>query len=376
MKMSKIISFVLTLSVALFLSLIYQSCVEQVDAEFDLQADIIFIDGYVLTEPGTSSVTISKSTFVNQTTYKVENISNASVKIENLNTGEIIAFTEDVLGTYGCPSNFAASTGEEWKLNIELEDGKKIESTSQTITSPISIDNVRAEYSPEIEFNAQYDRLVPGHRLSIDFQDPAGEENFYLWKYRAFEPLFVCKTCKRGVLRNGECEPTGLNWGPAYYNYVCLPDCWQKNLGTELPVFHDRLEDGATITDREIAILPYYRNPSILIEIQQFSLNESAYEYFKVINSQVSESGGLNAPPPAALLGNLSNPDDASDLILGNFTAAGISTKRLFIDRSQIMESPLTQNDPIILETCPTCPTSYPCEESFSRTPVKPDGWP
>ena len=105
-------------------------------------------------------------------------------------------------------------------------------------------------------------------------------------------------------------------------------------------------------------------------------MDESAYEYFKVVNSQVSQSGGLNAPPPAALLGNLFNPNDASDLILGNFTAAGISTKRLFIDRSQITEYAITSPDPIILENCPTCPTSYPCMESFTRTGIKPNGWP
>ena len=376
MKMSKIFSIVFTIMLALFLALIFQSCVEEVDAEFDLQSDIIFIDGYVLTESGTSSVTISKSTFVNQSTYKVVNISDANVRIENINTGEIIEFLEDNSGVYGCPTNFAASTGEEWKLFVELEDGKKIESKIQTVTSTVSIDNVQAEYSPEIEFNAQYGRLIPGHRLSIDFQDPVGEENFYLWKYRTFEPLFVCRTCTKGILRNGECQPTGVNWGPPYYSYTCLPDCWEKKIGSDLSIFHDRLVDGTVITDREIAILPYNRQPNILVEIQQFSLDESAYEYFKVINSQISESAGLNAPPPAALLGNLFNPNDPSDLILGHFTAAGISTKRLFIDRSQIIESPLTQDDNIILENCPTCPTSAPCVESFSRTPVKPEGWP
>lgn len=357
------------------LALHFQSCVEEVRAEFDLQADVLFIDAYVLTEPGTSSVTISKSAFENETTYKIVNVSNAKVQIENKATGEVITFVEDLSGIYGCPSTFAASVGEEWKMFIELEDGKKIESKSQIITSPVSIDNVHIEYSPEIEFNLEFGRLVPGHRMSIDWQDPAGEENFYLWKYRSFEPLFVCKTCKKGVLRNGECEPTGLNYGPPYYSYVCLPDCWQIRPGKDLPIFHDRLENGEKIMDREIAIVPYYRNPNILIEIQQFSIDKSAYDYFKVLNSQISESGGLNAPPPAALLGNLFNPDDPSDLILGNFTAAGASTKRVFIDRSQIVESALTHEDPIIPETCPTCPTSYPCEESFSRTPIKPEGW-
>lgn len=373
MKISKILSPIITL---LLVVLVYQSCIESVDPEFDLQADIIFVDAYALTEPGTSSVTISKSTFENQITYKVVNVPNASVKIENTNTGEVVIFVEDQSGVYGCPTNFAVAVGEEWKLYIELEDGKKIESNPQTVTSSVPLDNVQAEYSPEVEFNAANGKFIPGHRLTIDWQDPAGEENFYLWKYRTFEPLFVCKTCERGIFRNGECVPTGLSYGPPYYSYTCLPDCWQINLGKNLPIFHDRLEDGAMITNREIAIIPFNRRPDILVEIQQFTLDKSAYEYFKVINSLVNESGGLNAPPPAPLLGNLFNPDDSSDLLLGQFTAAGVSTKRVFIDRSQIIEPPLTTDDLVILETCVSCPTSAPCVESFSRTPIKPEGWP
>ena len=376
MKIFKKNTLVFTLMLAIFSALIYQGCVEKVDSEFDFQSDIIFVDAFILTELGTSSVTISKSTLVNEATFKVVNEVNASVIIENINTGAIVEFIEDSFGIYNCPSDFVASVGEEWKLHIELEDGRIIESKTQTVTSPVSIDNIQAEYSPEIEFNAEFGRLVPGHRLSIDWQDPIGEENFYLWKYKTFEPLFVCKTCDQGVLRNGECEPSGFNFGPPYFSYPCLPDCWEKRYGQELLVFHDQLENGAMITDREIAILPYLRNPNILVEVQQFSIDRSAYEYFKVINNQVSQSGGLNAPPPAALLGNLFNPNDASDLILGQFTAAGITTKRIFIDRSPIIESALTQMDAIILETCVSCPTSYPCIESSTRTPMKPDGWP
>ncbi len=373
MKMMKTVLFLFTL---LFSTLIYQSCVEQVEAEFDLQADIIFVDAYALTEPGTSSVTISKSAFGTYSNYKVLNLSNARVNIENSNTGELVTFLEDSSGVYKSPPNFAAAIGEEWKLNIELANGKKIESQIQTVTAPISIDDIQTTYAPEIEFDPQFDRFVPGHRLSISWQDPAEEENFYLWKYKTFEQLFVCKTCHKGVFRNGECVPTGIAWGPNYYSYKCLPQCWQIELGKELPVFDDRLEDGAKIIDRAISIFPFYRQTNILIEIQQLSLDKAAYEYFKVINSQIAESEGLNAPPPAALLGNLMNPEDPSDLILGHFTAAGVSTKRVFIDRSRIAESPVSPNDLIILEDCIGCPTTFPCEESSTRTAIKPVGWP
>ena len=373
MNFKKISVFVITL---FFLLPFYQSCIEPVDGEFDLQAGLIFIDGFALTEMGLSTVTITESVFEFQT-YKVINVPSAIVKIENINSGETVDFAEDASGIYTCPPDFAAEPGEVWKLLVEFENGKKVESKPQTVVEAVPIAAVNVEYAPDIEFNADFGEFVPGHRVSIDWQDPAGEENFYLWKYRTFEPLFVCRTCEnRSVLRNGECQPTGQSFGPQYYNYLCNPQCWQIKFGNELPIFEDRLEDGVNIQDREIIILPFYRRPDILIEIQQFSLDKDAFEYFKVISDQVSESGGLNAPPPAALLGNLFNPDDSSDLILGQFTTAGVSTKSLYIDRALISESPIRPDDPIIIEPCATCPTQYPCMESAFRTAVKPDGWP
>ena len=48
----------------LFVLPTFQSCIEPVDAEYDLQAGIIFIDGYALTEKGLSSITISESALI------------------------------------------------------------------------------------------------------------------------------------------------------------------------------------------------------------------------------------------------------------------------------------------------------------------------
>lgn len=372
MNFKEILLFVIVLLLG---ATFYQSCVEPVDAEYDLKPDIVFIDAYALSEVGISTVTITKSVFEFQT-YSLRNVLNASVEIENINTGERIEFAEDISGIYVSPPDFAVVEGEMWKLYIEFEDGKKVESKIQTVSPSVPIDNVNLEYSPEITFDADFGEFIPGHRVSIDWQDPAGEKNFYLWKYRTFEPLYVCKTCERGIYRNGSCGPTGFNFGPRYYNYLCDPTCWQIKYGKDLPIYDDKLADGIAVSNREIAVLPFYRRPDILIEIQQYSLDETAFEYFKVINSQVSESGGLNAPPPAALLGNLFNPNDPDDLVLGQFTTAGVSTKSIYIDRSLLSESPIRPDDPIILENCPSCPQSFPCEESAFRTAVKPDGWP
>ena len=350
------------------------SCIELVDAEYSYQDNVIFIDAYALTEAGTSTVTISKSNW-DERNYSVNFIPNAKVKVENINTGLIIDFPADTMGVYVCPTDFAVAEGDIWKLYIELEDGRKIESKPEIVKTKVAIDEIKSEYSPEVVYNTARERFVPGHRISIDWQDPQGDENYYLWKYKIFEPLYVCKTCEKGIFRNGSCQALTTSFGPQYYNYLCDPVCWQIKYEDKPIIFEDRLSDGAAIKNKEITILPFYRRPDILIEVQQLSLNESSYDYFKIISDQVSASGGLNAPPPAPLLGNLFNPDDPTEIVLGQFTTAGVSSKFVFIDRSNITENPFRPDDPIILESCIPCPQSFPCEESLTRTAVQPEGW-
>jgi len=352
----------------------FSSCIDIVEAEYNYQDDVLFIDAYALTEPGTSNVNIGKS-FWDGINYSVNFIPNAKVHLENINTGSIVDFVADESEVYVCPPDFAVEKGEVWKLYIELEDGRKIESREEAVIEAIPIDEIKSDYSAEATFDDFRGKFVPGHRISIDWQDPAGEENYYLWKYRTFEPLFVCKTCIDSRFRNGECVPLPNPWGPAYYNYLCDPVCWQIKYEEKTIIFEDRLSNGALINDYEIVTLPFYRRADILIEVQQLSLNKSTYDYFKIINDQVSANGGLNAPPPAPLLGNLFNPNDPSEIVLGQFTTAGVSTKSVFIDRSTIQENPIRPDETIIIETCIPCPTSFPCIESFTRTSIQPEGW-
>lgn len=350
------------------------SCVDIVEAEYNYQDNILFVDAYALTETGTSTVSINRS-FWDGRSYSVRPVTNAKVRLENVDLETSVEFIESDSGEYLSPTDFRAVEGETWKLYIELEDGKKIESKAETVIAAIPIDDIRSEYSTEVIFDNSQDEFVPGHKVMIDWQDPAGQENYYLWKYKTYQPLYVCKTCIRGVLRNGACQANTTPFFPAYYDYLCEPVCWKLEYEEETIVFEDRLSDGATIQDFNLTILPFYRRPDILIEVQQLSLSKSTYDYFKVINDQVSVSGGLNAPPAAPLIGNLFNPDDPTDFILGQFTTAGVSSKSLFIDRSTIQEFPITPDPVIRLEPCLTCPKSYPCEESRNRTSIEPEGW-
>ena len=86
----------------------------------------------------------------------------------------------------------------------------------------------------------------------------------------------------------------------------------------------------------------------------------------------------FNAPLPAALVGNMFNPNDEEEFVLGRFTASAAVTKSIFINRIFVEGTPLegiliTQAEedeapsPIVI--------TAPCEEGRHRTSVRPDDW-
>src|SRR5690606_32666617 len=135
-----------------------------------------------------------------------------------------------------------------------------------------------------------------------------------------------------------------------------------------------------TTSSLPIANIILTRKTKILAEIHQFSITPKAYEYYRTIKDLINNNGGLNAPLPAALIGNMYNPDNLEQLVLGRFTAASATTKSIMIDRTLLAENPLEyqmdampekENDPI------PRPYQYtaPCENSRFRTSIRPEGW-
>jgi len=115
--------------------------------------------------------------------------------------------------------------------------------------------------------------------------------------------------------------------------------------------------------------------------VQQFVLTPAAYDYYKVLKDVVDNNSGLNAPPPAALVGNLSNPQNSEEFVFGRFTAAATSTASIFIERNSIEEAPLELSEPVVFEPQiaspypPPATVQAPCTENRTRTAITPDKW-
>lgn len=368
------------LGISLFCFLFW-SCIDPVEPEFELTEGLIFVDGFASTTPGASFVTISESAF-EFGFYVVNFVAGAAVNFENIETGEIVQLS-DTGNAYQPPSDFVVAPGEEWKLNLRLPNGKNIASSPEQVLNPISLSGIDVTYKPELVFREDLGgEFVPGHEVSVSFTDPPEEGNYYYWTYRTFENLDFCEKCVEGIFRDGKCQPVDIpGRGARYFDYVCEVDCWRIRFPERIAIFKDQFSNGLTTSNLPIGDIVLYTKENMVVEVQQQTLTPAAYEYYKILKDIVDNSGGLNAPPPAALIGNLVNTDDGDEFIFGRFTAAATSTRALFIERTSIVEEALEKRDPILFEpqiSCPyppPCTTVAPCSESKFRTSITPNGW-
>lgn len=367
--------------VLLFFSFLLSGCIDAVTPEFDYREGLIYIEGLVSTSPGTSFVSVYESA-TEFAVYQNNFLEGASVSFRNTETDVLVDLIEQE-GVYVPSIAFAASVGESWELEVRLLDGRQFQSLSEKIVAPVAISNITAAYDPALFFSEAENDFVPGHSVAVSFNDPPNEVNFYYWRFRSYEPITNCAICYEGTYyRDGACRAaSGYTLAP-YFTYLCGTDCWRIRYSENVQIFTDDFVNGTSVNNLSVANVPLYTKENIEVEIQQFSLSASAHKYLKALKDVLDNNGGFNAPPAAALIGNMFNPNDGSERVLGRFTAAAVSTTSVFIDRSNIEEEQL-ENDNLILhdegglgvDTPFPDTLSIPCEESRYKTGQRPQEW-
>ncbi len=366
----------------LLLSISLITCIEPVEPEFEFRENLVFVEGFVGTSEGASFVNLNESV-LNGSGYLNVFIEGAEVTFINTKTNEVVRLIEEE-EIYVPPSNFVASIGDLWKLEVNLADGRQYESLPELISEPVAISSLNATYDPNLVFRESSNEFVPGHSISVTLDDPIDKENYYYWRFRSFEKIVICVLCNDGIFRNGACEDHDPPFGEGHYHtYTCDSDCWKIRYNENIKLFTDRFSNGNTINELPIGDVLLYTKRDILVEVQQYSLSPSGYTYYKKLKDVVDNNSGFNAPPPAALIGNMFNPNDSEEFVLGRFTAASTVTSSIFIDnRSDITERQLEAPPPIPMpEDFPEfigqiTVSSAPCIEGRFRTSIRPDGWP
>jgi hypothetical protein len=351
-------------------------CVDSYEVRYELSADVLTVEGLVR-DNDITTIKIRNSKSYQRSVYDTP-IKGATVEIL-VGNGTKVSLKETEPGIYVSPNDFRGVVGQSYQLRFRTPDGKLYQSTVEKLNPVSQIKKIYQKFNQNGQLSLDGKRTVSStFDIYIDTEDPIGEKNFYLWEWSLWEKLFVCITCEGGLLNGTTCTPINSR-NPPTYDYVCQGDCYGIFKNSDITVFADTYTNGLPIVGRLVGKIPYYSQNGALIEVRQYGVSASAYEYYKLLRDQTQTSGTLTDTPPAAIVGNINNIDDATEKIAGYFGAAATTKTRYWIDRNGIkggiLVNVLGREPNFETSSAPNRPPTMPCIESSTRTGIKPVGW-
>jgi len=246
------------------------------DFEFDEGPQRIVVECWITDQPGPFQVKISSTQgFGNPS--KPQGITGASVLIRD-DLGQVYQLIQDSIpGEYATSEDsLQAEQGRSYQLEIGLTNGHRYISTWESLLPVASLEKLETLFEPGFIFNQP---------VRITYTDPSGRGNYYRWK------IFL-----------------------------------NNQLIENLILDDDRLADG---NQRQFNFGNF--PVSSVVRVEQHSLTSESYDFLALIISQKTEVGQTFGVPAAPIIGNLSNPDDPRELVLGYFGVSAVSSKQIII---------------------------------------------
>jgi hypothetical protein len=352
-------------------------CVESYDIRYDLAANVLSVEGFVRDSDITSVVIRRSESYQSSVIDKPVKGCTVEILIDNSTK---VSLKEKEPGVYFAPDDFRGVVGKKYQLLFKTPDGRSYQSLVEEMNAVAPVKKVYQKFNKNGQLSADGKTVISStFDIYIDTEDPADQKNFYLWEWTQWEQLYICITCEAGTLDGTSATCIPANYRPApNYDYVCRISCYDKIRNVDINVLSDRYVNGLPIVGRVVAKTPYYSEYGGLIEVRQYGVSASAYDYYKLLQDQTQTNGTLTDTPPAAIIGNIRNITDLSEKVAGYFGASGVSKARFWIDRGGIKDGravTILGREPNLEPSVPFRPPTMPCIESATRTGIKPAGW-
>jgi len=288
----------------------------------DKYQNIMVVEGMITNEPGPYIIQLSKTTSVENPLYKPVEGCKVIIGDDLGNLGEL---TEIEPGYYQTAEGGIQGTiGRKYQLTIQSREGKNYQSDFEELKSPVGIDSVFVDL--EYRENSAFPFDIPGYQFYLNTDMAIDDSTYFLWR---LERTFEYHADFRVFLwYDGDLH--------LFPNTDSIMACWrtgdvkqiftESTVGLSEPVLSSFPLHYVFFDNREFSV-----RYSLLVD--QFTISENAQEFWKNVNEQNTSGGELYTKMPFQVRGNVYNIYDPNEPVLGYFHAAGIDTKRIFLNR-------------------------------------------
>lgn len=300
-------------------TLLFQGCIDEYQPKLDGYTKLLVVDGGFYDGDNLCEIRLSYSSDVY--TPKPDPISGAQVIILD-NFGNEEQLFEVTKGSYQTSGHdLVGIPGRSYKLIVELPDGKRFESGFEKLRPRVPIESIT--YRAEIHDDQRYTHPLEGYQFYLNTSLPNDTNNFYLWrmvKTYEYHSEFLAD-----AFYNGRVRPF-----PKPDSFLI---CWKT----------ENVKKIISLNTKEIANPDMKNFPLNFVNTQerdlairytqlteQLTVNEDAFNYYKLIEEGNGEQGSLYAHQPFQIRGNITNVNEPDKPVLGYFLVAGRSSQRLF----------------------------------------------
>ena len=312
-----------------FALLVLTACTEPFSPELKESDQMLVVDGIVTDDPGPYIVKLSYSGIAN------EAVPNADVFIVEQD-GDRYPLAEHSPGEYRSdPLALRGQVGKSYRLEFTLESGGEYETPFQELLDNPGVDTITAE--AQLRYFDDIQREVNGYEFQITSNSSENRDHFYFWqmsatyKYAAeYITYFIFSDSLIPVAE------------PDQYNYFY---CWRRDPNNPMAAGSTRGLQQKKIIRKPLLFVPGDDNKLSLrysLLVRQYSISEQSYEFWEGVIGQGAISTSLFNTQPYLIKGNVTNVEDSAEIVLGNFTVAGVREKRVYVNRPTEFSLPPT----------------------------------
>jgi len=318
------------------------SCIEPLDIIIDTGQEVLIVEGAITTRPGPHKIRLTRS---GRYDGAVIPVTNASVTIRDSEgttfplREEIFVYIDPEFGflhytsptaVYTTDDAFSAVVGRTYTLEIRTATGIEYTSIPEKVIPAIEILELTAKFSKVAIPDNKY---KTGMEVYTTFQDPVDEQNYYMWKNSGLYKLTSYP----------DLHVIFPDYGPVIPDPKdCCTPCWisEPNADRSIYILADNNINGnkTTISSAFIVDDSVRYSDKYMVRIEQNSLSREAFQYFKLLQEQLSINGDIFDPAPGTLRGNMINLSNPSENVIGYFRVSAVSIDSMFLTRDMLLE--------------------------------------
>ena len=349
-------SYLKNICLVVLLIVTINSCTEIYNPNISSDTKALIVEGMITNEAGPYTIKLSiAEIFSADSIVGSKTVSKAKLTITD-NKNQTFKLTESIPGSYVTPINFTAKVGNSYKLLIATNDGNTYESNVETLLPPQTYDSIYVVHASESYLdknnklqNADGTDVLVDLFKSISKSDvvPAGRfVNKLTVQYDYSAPDYDAS----GNLKEH------MHWhyfGWRTFNLNGIENITEEKTDASNPLIKNHLIGFVPFSPLNYGFLIPITTPLIFyLRVNQYTINNDSYRYFKTANTQLSASGKIFDPITTQLHGNLKCVSNSSKIVLGMFEVSSVKqhafvvdwtnwNKKLFIVKVPIVDIPV-----------------------------------